>query len=634
MTSQTNNDLLETSNNNVIKIPYSDNQEDSILDTSLHINGFTIIEVDKDKKEYNDFIPSYEEDQFLGKKQKNILKSKAKIVENYYASYLDMKVPNVNCSKCLLGNFTANELLYFKDRKTLIAYLKYCFIYQKKSLFMNHLIYKNNKFDLFQINQSYYNGWKFAFPKIICRSCFIQMINMEYLIFNIKNIICDTDRASISFPSQNKKVSSFTNNKRRRPISKNQKHRNKKEQASIDDKINEITSQITPITISISENYKVKEKRRRITNSVFKRRRKIKNQKRPGHPKYNENIVYDQKSNSLIINKKAIANYQIDEDSIIIGNIISPNEEKEKDKDKEIIKLIKKKENKIKLISTNKSEIDSLSNKKTVKKEKKAGISSKDSSTSIKEININKNKNYQFKQISSKNNEPKNTNTIIINNINKAGEINMNSVGLIQMNSGHQYENNTLNNYSNKEDDVKNSLKQNNYSILANKINNNDLNNYFNYRNLSTINQLFSLNNFMNENRIYEDLILLKDYLIKIGLFTQNIKAILSNIYVGNISQYQYIFNEFLKNLIFIINRINQSNTNMDYVINIIKSNIVIYQNNFNPNYDMTQFIFMISELEKYRDKMKSLYNALIDNCLTINSWFKQILDNIIIINA
>ena len=461
MRSQANNDLLETSNNNVIKIPYSDNQEESILDTSLHINGFTIIELDEDKREYTNFIPFYEEDQFLEKKQKNILKSKAKIVENYYTGYQDMEVPNVNCSKCLLGNFTPNELLYFKDRKTLIAYLKYCFVYQKKSLFMNHLIYKNNKFDLFQINQSYYNGWKFTFPKTICRSCFIQMINMEYLIFNIKNIICDTNKASISISPQHKNVSSFKNNKRRRSISKSKKGGIKKEPTNNDDKINDFNSQITPIIISIPENDKVKKKKRRITNSVFKRRRKLRNQKKTNQPKYNTNIVYDQQSNSLIINKKAIS---IDEDSIIIGSILNPN--KEKEKIKENSKQFKKKEDKIKLISNNRSELDYLSNRKTVKKEKKIEISSRDSSS----INKDFSKKNKSKNINSKNNETKNSNTIIINNINnKEREINMNNVGLIQMNNGHQFENNNLINYSNKGNDINNNLKQKNSNILAKK---------------------------------------------------------------------------------------------------------------------------------------------------------------------
>ena len=315
MTSQNHNDLIQTTNNNVIKIPYSDNQEESLIDTSIHINGFTIIELDEQKNDYNYLIQSYEEEQNIGKKEESQLQSKAESVENYYANYQDGVVPNVNCSKCLLGNFSSNELLYFKDRKTLISYLKYCFLYLKKNLFMNHFIYMNNKYDLFKINQSFYNGWKFAIPKTICKSCFIQMINIEFLIYNLKNIICDYDQgtSTLSWTNKNNTTNSLINNKRRR-ISKNKKRKiiKTKENTNINDKLNDINGQITPIVIPISENEKV-HKKRRSTNSVFKRR-KIKVVKRRNKTKYNENVIYDPKDNVLIINKKSIPNYQCDDD--------------------------------------------------------------------------------------------------------------------------------------------------------------------------------------------------------------------------------------------------------------------------------------------------------------------------------
>ena len=626
MTSITNDVFLETSNNNVIKIPYSDNQEESILDTSIHINGFTIIELDEDKKEYNSLIPEFEDEQFLGKKQISILKSKANVVENYYAGYLDMPVPNVNCSKCLLGNFTANELLYFKDRKTLISYLKYCFIYRKKSLFVDHLIYKNNRLDLFQINQSYYNGWKFAFAKSICRSCFMQLINMEYLIFNIKNIICDSNLVSISVSPAHKKVSNFRSNKRRRPISKNKKPSTKKETINNEDKINDITSQITPIIISIPENEKVKKKRRRITNSVFKKRRKLKNLKKGNKQKYNSNIEYDQKNNALIINKKALGKYQIDEDSIIIGSILNLNKENEKENNKQN----KKKEDKIKVISENKSELDSLLNKKTTKKEKKIEISSKDSSSN-KDNNSIKNKNYQSKNINSKNHDEKNSNTIIINKINnnKTGEINMNKVGLIQINNENNFEINNCKNYSNKDDIIKLNLKQNNNNILINNLNNNNFNNYLNYRYISEINLLFSLNDVINENKINENLIFLKNYLIYISIFTQDIMKNLKTNSIGNITQYKIKNELFLKNLMIIRNTFNQIKIYMDYATNIIKSNIKNFQYMF--NLDLNNFFVVIINLEKHYEYTKYLYTLLIEYCIKINADLKQVIDSIIV---
>ena len=198
MTSQIPNNILKSSSNNVIKIPYSDNQEESIRETSMNVNGFTIVELNEENNNFNSLISLYEEDQDIEIKQQIHLKLKAKSIENYYANYKDELVSNANCSRCLLGNFLSNELLYFKDRKTFISYLKYCFIYSKKNLFMNHFIYMNNKYDLFKINQSFYNGWKFSIPKTLCKCCFLQIINMEFLIFNIKNIICDYNSSVIS----------------------------------------------------------------------------------------------------------------------------------------------------------------------------------------------------------------------------------------------------------------------------------------------------------------------------------------------------------------------------------------------------------------------------------------------------
>ena len=373
MTSQTLNDLPHISNNNVIKIPYSDNQEESLIDTSLHINGFTVIELDEEKKDYSYLIPSYEEELNIGKKQKIQLESKARNVENYYSFYQDGAVPNVNCSKCLLSNFASNELLYFKDRKTLVLYLKYCFLYLKKNIFMNHLLYMKNKYELSKINQSFYSGWKFSIPKTICKACFIQIINTEFLINNIKNIICDYDETNISNSSSQKKVPTLINNKRKRVISKNKRKQIsiKKDNIYLEDKINDITSQFTPIVISISENEKIKKKKRRSTSTVFKRR-KQKNVKKNIKKRYNENIIYDDKNSLLIINKRGIGNYQIDEDSSIINKIINDNKKTNINKDKENSKQINQKDEKMKFVSSNKNESDSLINKKTAKKEKKS----------------------------------------------------------------------------------------------------------------------------------------------------------------------------------------------------------------------------------------------------------------------
>lgn len=625
MTSQNHNDLIQTTNNNVIKIPYSDNQEESLIDTSIHINGFTIIELDEQKNDYNYLIQSYEEEQNIGKKEESQLQSKAESVENYYANYQDGVVPNVNCSKCLLGNFSSNELLYFKDRKTLISYLKYCFLYLKKSLFMNHFIYMNNKYDLFKINQSFYNGWKFAIPKTICKSCFIQMINIEFLIYNLKNIICDYDQgtSTLSWTNKNTTTNSLINNKRRR-ISKNKKRKiiKTKENTNINDKLNDINGQITPIVIPISENEKV-HKKRRSTNSVFKRR-KIKVVKRRNKTKYNENVIYDPKDNVLIINKKSIPNYQCDDDSIIINSIINDNKKFNinKEKEKENSKLNKKKEEKLKIFSNNKSETESLSNKKTVKKEKKH---EHNSTENIKDINGNKNKNKNNNL--NKNNNQKTIDaksTIIINNINnnKNSEINMNKVGHIQINN-NKFENNNLNNYSNKDYAIKNNIKQNNNNILINNLNNNNYNynnNYLNYPNIPIIGQIQTI----NFNSIVQKM---SDERQKLEIISQNsiyfTKKIKHNLIFGNIAQNIYDINNInplLNYLEVIKNKLKETRIYFIYFLDNIKSLIICFQNSDNENNKAyTELIKQVNKLEEYASDVLNNYINITD--ILINNY-------------
>ena len=634
MTSQTHNDLPQIANNNVIKIPYSDNQEESLIDTSIHINGFTIIELDEEKKDYLNLIPSYEEDQIIGKKQKIQLESKARNVENYYSVYQDDVVPNVNCSRCLLSNFTSNDLLYFKDRKTLILYLKYCFIYLKRSIFMNHFLYMKNKNELNKINQSFYSGWKFLIPKTICKACFIQIINMEYLISNIKNIIRDYYGTNTISPPPQAKIPNLLNNKRKRVISKNKRKKItiQKEIIHLDDKTNDINTQITPIVIPIPETVKIKKKKRRSTSTVFKKR-KIKNFKKNNKKKYNENIIYDDKNNILIINKKCIGNYQVDEDSLIINKIINDNKKNtpNKEKEKENANQNNKKDEKLKFISRNKTESDSLTNKKIIKKEKKNEININEN----KDINDNKNKNN-----SNKNNIQKNTdkkNTIIINNFNnnnsKSDEINMNKVGLIQINN-NQFENNNLNNYSNNDFNMKNNLKQNNNNILINNLNNNNnFSNYFNHTNISIIKQLFVINKFINPMRLKQDIYKLYSCIINLSNFSLYILQNLRDNNISNKNQYINLTFLYLAKIDDIRNIFNETECFLDYSINIIRANISIFQNlniSNNNNYNYNELFAIINYLDDNSKIMKYKYNELIRTCMIICNYLKQTIEAIV----
>ena len=628
MTSQTHNDILQTSHSNIIKIPYSDNQEESIVETSFQVNGFTVVELNDGKNDFYNLIPLYEEEQNIDYKQQIHLKSKAKTVENYYSNSEDDEiVPGVNCSRCLLGNFISNELLYFKDRKTFIAYLKYCFIYLKKKIFMNHSIYMNNYYDLFKINQSFYNGWKFSFEKTLCKSCFIQLINMEYLLSNLKNIICDYDEIPISTPQVQKQVSNFLNNKRKRIISKNKRKKPiiKKENKNIEEKIDDNNSQISPIVIPISENEKIKKKRTN-SNNAFKKR-KLKNLKKRKKSIFNKNVSYDKKNNALIINKKNLGKYQPDEDLLIIKSIIDnkksssnkEKEEKEKKKEKENSKTIKKNGEKLKFVSTIKSESDS-SNRKTTQKDKQ-------SENSIKDINGNKNKNYLNKNNFSKNIDSKNT--IIINNINSNKDsINMNRVGLIQINN-NQFENNNFNNYSNKDYNIKNNLKQNNNNVLFNNLNNNynyNNNNYFDYSNPSS-----TINFNLNEAGFPEDIRILCIFLMNLNKFTSTLLNNIKNGSIDYIFKYkQFIINNFNYS-IELVKRFNFWTSLLDYKINSIRYYIDNYQkyNTENKSY-FNDLMNRINILDKNENEIKTKYRNIFELIIKLCYALNQIVDNII----
>lgn len=627
MTNQTHNDLSLFSNNNVIKIPYSDNQEEPFIETSFHINGFTIIELDEDKNDFTNLILSDEEDQNIGKKQKLQLKSKAKNVENYYSVYQDEIVPNTNCSRCLLSNYTSNDLLYFKDKKALIQYLKYCFTYKKKSIFMNYFFYKKNKNELSKINQSFYSGWKFLIPKTICKACFMQLINKEYFISNIKNIIRDYDETNILIQSSKEKIPNFINSKRRRVLSKNRRKKtvNVIKDIHFNDKRNDINTQLEPIVIPILDNEIVpKAKRRRSSNIVFKKRKK-KNMQKIIKKKYNENIIFDAKNNTLIINKKSLGNYQFDEDSLIVDKIINNNKKDKKsiiNKEKDNKKHTSKKKNeKLKFISSNKNELDSI-NKNNSEKE----IKIDNKFVENKDIKVNNN-NSNLNSIPI--NIDKNNNTIIINNFNnnKSDEINMNKVGLIQINN-NQFENKTFHNYVNNDFDIKNNLNQNSSILINNLNNNNNYSNFYNYTNISTLQQIL-IKQFEIPTRLNQDLIKLQSWLKLLIIFTLKMEQDILNNNLGNKNLYM---NSLYLDLL-TIDEIHDSFTNnvlyMEQIINIIKYNIRLFPNIYN-NSKNNELFSEIVNLEEQAKLIKYNYDDIMRTILNICKMMRQVIEKII----
>ena len=176
-------------------------QKSSKRSTSRHntlhaqetINGFNIIELNE--VEINSDIISDLPD--LSENDIIRIKKKAQAIETYYLGKGDDAKINENCFNCLMKDFQPNELLYFQKRNDLLTYLRYCFYFLKKTIFLDTQIYTDNKYDLDKCDTNYLTGWKFFIPKTMCKACFLQMINMEHLFGNLKTIFSDIDATTL-----------------------------------------------------------------------------------------------------------------------------------------------------------------------------------------------------------------------------------------------------------------------------------------------------------------------------------------------------------------------------------------------------------------------------------------------------
>lgn len=127
----------------------------------------------------------------------DMTRTKVKSIEEYYSSKFGITEIKENCFKCLMTNFMSNELLYFNSKKDLFNYIKYCLAIKNKIIFIDEDTLKTNKENFLNSNISFLNGWRFFIPKTICKGCFMEIINMKYLITKIKNIFSDTERDSL-----------------------------------------------------------------------------------------------------------------------------------------------------------------------------------------------------------------------------------------------------------------------------------------------------------------------------------------------------------------------------------------------------------------------------------------------------
>jgi hypothetical protein len=210
------------------------NNEISLKETSFKINGFNIIELNEDEEDnQSDLNLEDEEINNLTQKEKQSLINVSKKCENYYMNQYGETYINIPCFKCLYNSFYTNELLYFPNRKTLLNYLKYCFLFLKKNLFIDHSIYINNKYELKKCDNSYLINWKFFIEKTICKICFMEVINMKMLFGNLKIIFCDVEKETYFKELQNK----GRNHNRRHVVVKNRKKHQSQKNNTVSNKV-------------------------------------------------------------------------------------------------------------------------------------------------------------------------------------------------------------------------------------------------------------------------------------------------------------------------------------------------------------------------------------------------------------
>ncbi len=186
-------------NNNIIKIPFKSISENITNQNLIQFNGFNIIELSEDDNDNS----SINELNTISEREITRLKNIANKVENFFLNKEKNIIEDGICFKCRMKCLNGNELLYFVNRKDLLNYLKYCFYFLKKIIFINHTNYFNNKYELEKCNHNYLNNWKFFIPKAMCKICFMNVININNLFGILKTVFSDIDNIDLDTKTRN-----------------------------------------------------------------------------------------------------------------------------------------------------------------------------------------------------------------------------------------------------------------------------------------------------------------------------------------------------------------------------------------------------------------------------------------------
>ena len=216
-----NSSKNDKNSNTIIMIPYKSFSENDTNQKLIKFNGFNIIELREDEKniELNEGITFNELENDLesfSQKERIRLMNVSNKVENYFVNKEGHNnIEDGTCFKCRIKFLNSKDLLYFLNKKELLSYLKYCFYYLKKIIFVNHQNYSNNKYDLLKCDSNYLIGWKFSIPKAMCKICFMEVINMNNLFGNLKTIFCDIDKIDLDKHKSKGYSNHFRRNHRR-----------------------------------------------------------------------------------------------------------------------------------------------------------------------------------------------------------------------------------------------------------------------------------------------------------------------------------------------------------------------------------------------------------------------------------
>ena len=208
-------------NNNIISIPFKSFSENECNQKIIKFNGFNIIELNEDENNNNSIneisLNEFENDlEMIPPKEIRRLINISNKIENYFEKKGLNNIEDGTCFKCRIKYSNSKDLLYFLNRKELLSYLKYCFCFLKKIVFINHQNFVNNKYDLEKCNSNYLINWKFFIPKVMCRICFMEVINMNNLFGNLKTIFSDIDKIDLDRHKNKGFLSNFRRNHRRK----------------------------------------------------------------------------------------------------------------------------------------------------------------------------------------------------------------------------------------------------------------------------------------------------------------------------------------------------------------------------------------------------------------------------------